>query len=207
MNSYPEYVQVDGQQFKLDTDFRTGLKCFEVINDPDISDYERSLAVIYLLLDDLPENVNFEKLMDVLKVYLSCGRKDDNSGSGGKKDMDLNEDENYIVSSFMHDYGIDLTRPLQMHWWRFIALLDGLSSECILSRIRDIRTCDLNDYKGKARTRMAKAKEAVALKKEVRYTDEEKDAIDHFESLLAEKPKGSNCLDDGDTFLDEDEDN
>ena len=32
---YPKYIEVEDQRFELDTDYRTALKCFEVIEDPD----------------------------------------------------------------------------------------------------------------------------------------------------------------------------
>ena len=46
---YPEYAEIDGKQYKLNTDFKVALKCFEVIEDDLICDEERSLAIIYLL--------------------------------------------------------------------------------------------------------------------------------------------------------------
>lgn len=70
---YPKYIEVEDQRFELDTDYRTALKCFEVIEDPDIDDVERSLAVIVLLLNDIPQ-VDLNKVMELLMRYLSCGK-------------------------------------------------------------------------------------------------------------------------------------
>ena len=30
---FPEYANINGQRYKLNTDFRVGLRCFEVIED------------------------------------------------------------------------------------------------------------------------------------------------------------------------------
>ena len=192
---YPKYIEVEDQRFELDTDYRTALKCFEVIEDPDIDDIERSLAVIVLLLNDIPQ-VDLNKVMELLMRYLSCGKSKD-SATGVQKDMDLHADENYIIASFASDYKIDLSSVESMHWWHFITLLDGLSGDCVLNRVREIRTCDLKDYRGKARERMAKAKAQLALP--TKLTAEHQKALDKFDALFL---SSENRLDDGDTLLD-----
>ena len=165
----------------------------EVVEDDSISEKERALAIIYLLTDDIPD-VNLDKLLKLLVKYLQCGEE---KVPTDKKDMDLKQDEKYIISSFMFDYHIDLTKE-HMHWWRFIDLLNGLSSECILSRIRDIRTMDLSIYKDpKTRERILKARAQVALKINHTQTEEEKEKIAKFEAHFANK------LDDDDYLLEE----
>lgn len=47
--SNPEYVKVDGELYKINTDFRVALECNKIAEDENIGDYERSLAIIYKL--------------------------------------------------------------------------------------------------------------------------------------------------------------
>lgn len=195
--NYPKYVEVDGYKFLLDTDYRIAIRCFEVIDDDSISDYERSLAVIYLLVGDIPQEVNLEKLLNVLKKYLSCGQVEEKTSKPLKKDMDLIQDEKYIVASFMSDYHLDLSTDQHIHWWHFCNLLNGLTGDCVLSKVREIRTCDLKNYKGKSKELMAKAKAELALKEKV--TQEDEDALNKFDALFNVSEK--NELDDGDDFL------
>ena len=184
LGNYPEYIEVDGEKLKLNTDFRTALKCFEVIDDPNIDDYERTFAVAYLLLDDIPFE-KLDKIMPLLKRYLSCG---EDNHSDGKPDMDLLHDEKYVVASFMSDYQIDLSKTDYIHWWQFMTLVGGLTEDCILNRVRQIRTMDLKDYKGKARQKLAKAKEQLALPtKAHRLSQEEEDAMEKFDALFTKK--------------------
>lgn len=192
---YPKYIEVDGARFALDTDYRTAIKCFEIIEDETIDDYERALAVIYLLIGDIPQNVNYQKLMDLIKKYLSCNQE--KTTGIQKKDMDLIQDERYIVASFMSDYQIDLSDNKPIHWWHFCNLLNGLTGECVINKVREIRTCDLNIYKGKARERMAKAKKELALKEKT--TRAEEDAMKKFDDLFT--VSNENNLDEDDEFL------
>ena len=199
MKVYPEYIETKGARYKIDTSFKTALRCMEIVEDRMISDQERALAVMYLLLDDIPQE-NLEDILGLLKKYLECGRE--KGPINNERDMDLMQDEAYIASSFMHDYGIDLSKS-DMHWWKFIDLLDGLSSECILSRVRDIRTMDISQYKDpKTRERLLRARRQVALKqKEEPQTEEEREAEALFESRL----KGTNTLDPDDYLLEDEE--
>jgi len=193
---YPTQISVDNQVFPIDTDYRTALRCFEVLMDESIENEERSFAIIYILLGDLPD-ANWDKIIKLLVRYLKCDREQTESNI---PDMDMKQDAKYIIASFLSDYQIDLSKDTHVHWWHFIDLLDGLSGECILNRIRDIRTCDINDYKGKYRSKMQKAKEQVALKQTI--SDEDLRAIEEFDALL----NGNNELSKDDYILEEEGD-
>lgn len=198
MRTYPTKIQVDGVTIPLDTSFKTALRVMEIVDNDSISDQERALATIYLLTDDIPK-VDLNKLMKLLTEYLQCGEQPSRHASL-KKDMDFQQDEKFIISSFMYDYGIDL-QTTDMHWWRFIDLLNGLSSECILSRVRDIRTMDLSIYKdAKTKERILKARAQVALKSKHVETEEEKEHLSKFEAHFQ---SASNQLDDDDYLLEE----
>ena len=56
MNNYPEYVEVEDRRYKINTDFRYAIECNKVAEDKNIGDFERALAVIYLLFGD--EGIN-----------------------------------------------------------------------------------------------------------------------------------------------------
>lgn len=58
-------------------------------------------------------------------------------------------DEELIYASFLSDYGIDLAKE-KLHWWRFLALLKGLSSESALMKVAAIRAAKLSDIKNPA---------------------------------------------------------
>lgn len=176
---YPEYATIDGKDYELNTDFSVALRCFEVIEDEEINDTERALAVIFLLFGFIPES-NLDKFLDKASLFLQCGTKNDKPS--GERDIDLNADRCYINASFMSDYKIDLSQE-KMHYWMFVDLLKGLTEHCILSRVREIRNYDISEIKDtKTRNKILKAQEQVALPKKL--TKEEQEAIDNFEKLF-----------------------
>lgn len=187
---YPEYIEVNGEQHKINTDFKTALACFEALADENINDIARVYAIISLLLAvevngeiQVPqfENQELNKVAELLIKYLSCN--DESEGTTvNKRDMDFVQDKQYIYASFLSDYNIDLENT-NMHWWKFCNLIKGLTDKCILNRIRDIRNTDLSEYKdNKTREKLIKAMESVKLKE--KKTKEQKDAIDEFNSLF-----------------------
>lgn len=188
--SYPEYVEVKNKRYKINTDFRIAIKCDSVAKNTNIGDYERALAVIYLLFgeDALKDTNNHNDLLVLAKKFLSCGEEEETKNDNEEPDMDFNQDMDYIEASFMSDYGIDLTLT-KMHWWKFSNLISGLSNSefgncCVLNRIRNLRNLDTKEIKdAKEKQRIEKAKKMVALKKEQKkreYTEQEKQNIDEF---------------------------
>lgn len=177
---YPEYANINGQRYKLNTDFRVGLRCFKVIDDPSICDEERALAVVYLLFGFVPES-EISLFLEKATLFLQCGKtKEEHEHQ--KKDMDFVHDAGYISASFMSDYQLDLNTA-KLHWWQYCELIQGLTEHCVLSRVREIRNYDLSDIKdAKGKMRMAQAKEALALP--IEHTQEELDAIAAFESIF-----------------------
>lgn len=177
---FPKYANINGQRYKLNTDFRVGLRCFEVIEDETICDEERSLAIIYLLFGFIPEK-DLTPFLEKAQIFLQCGKPREEHEQQ-KKDMDFTHDRAYINASFMSDYKIDLN-AIKMHWWQFCELIQGLTEESVLSRVREIRNYDLAEIKdSKSRMKMAKAQASVALP--VKHTREELEAIDAFERLF-----------------------
>ena len=169
---YPEYVEVEGKRYKINTDFRVAIECNRIAEDDNIGNLERALAIIYTLFGD--EGINtpehYEKLLELAQKYLLCGNEFDNN-SNEKPDMDFIEDYGYIWASMMSDYnGLDIDKE-NIHWWKFNELLNGLSNSemgncCVLNRIRNLRTFDVSQIKDhKEKEKIIKAKKQVQLKK------------------------------------------
>ena len=187
----PEYVKIGEKKYKINTDFRVAIKCNCIAEDTTISDTERALAIIYLLYGDegLNDFENHEKLMELAKKYLLCGEEPmDNIES--KKDMDYIQDKYYIRSSFIQDYKYNPYEKEYLHWYDFYHDLNNLSNSefgncCILSRIRNFRNLNVSEIKdSKKRAEIIKIKEYLALKKEIKMTEEQKKNQDNFYKLL-----------------------
>lgn len=189
--NYPEYIEVSNKKYKINTDFRVAIECNRIAQDETIGNFERSLAIIYMLLGEqaLNDFNNHDKILKLIRKYLLCNKE---YKSEGIPDMDFEEDMDYIEASFMSDYHIDLTNT-NMHWWKFWNLMNGLSNSelgncCVLNNIRNLRNFDVTKIKDdKERQKILKAKEDVALKKykkENNITEEQQKSMDELNKLL-----------------------
>ena len=177
MNSYPEYIEIYNKRYKINTDFRIALKCDEIYRDDTICDYEKTLAIIYLLLGDegLKDTFNHEKMCELLVKYLLCGKTAEDLNDDSDPSMSFKQDTGYIKASFMSDYQIDLDNT-NLHYWAFYDYLQGLTDDSVLNRVRMIREEPLSGKKGKEREKWEKAKKQVELKKEKTQREKELDA-------------------------------
>lgn len=192
MVEYPEFAEIDGELYKINTDYKYALECFKIIDNASISDMERAIAVVSVLFGrenekgdivGIPENL--EKALEKATIFLSCGKENKNIKET-KKDMDFEYDKEFIYASFISDYNIDLENK-EMHFWKFCSLISGLTEDSILNRVRDLRNTNLSDYKdSKTKGKIQEAMERVALPTEYDYDSEDIQAIDEFNKLLGD---------------------
>lgn len=133
-----------------------------------------------MLFGEIPDDEHYEEYLEKAAYFLQCGQtiKQQNDKPA---DMDFEYDRKYINASFMQVYGIDLNTT-DLHFWQFIELIEGLPSDCVLSKVREIRTCDVKDYAEKDRADIRQLKQELALPK--RFSKEEQEASDEFEALF-----------------------
>lgn len=177
---YPEYMTIQGKDYKINTDYRVALACFKAINDTEIDDTSRMLAVVTLLLGkDFPLELVSEAL-DKCGVYLRCGKE--KNPEDNEIDMDYEQDKGYLMASFMSRYHIDINKE-KLHWWAYNDLIMGFGEDDIMSRVRYIRNYDLSKIKdAKDREEMIKAKKEVELK--VPKTKEQKELDKFWDGIL-----------------------
>ena len=195
MNNYPEYAEVNGHKYKINTDFRYAIRCDEIAKDPTIGDTEKALGILVTLFGeegvDHPDD--YEKLFNIAKKYLCCGEELINDE---KIDMDLQQDQGYIASSFKYDYKYNPYQEKYVHWYEFYNDLCNLSNSdmgncCVLNRIRNLRNCDTSKIKDtEEKNKVEKAKKLVAIHKpeeRKNYTEQEIENMNKFKELLGKE--------------------
>lgn len=182
---YPTKMEANGNIYNINSDFRIALACLRALNDSEISDTERFYAIETLLLGSDVREEDELIIKDKIALYLRCGKEENISDE--EVDMDYIQDYDEITTSIRSCYfNLDVEKMDYLHWWEFNKLIKGLSSDCLLNRIRDIRNIDLRDIKDKKeREKIIKAKKQVALKKQQpKQNDDEKQSQDDFYRLL-----------------------
>ena len=193
----PSYTKIDGEVYEINTDFRVGIECNKVAQDTSVGDYERALAIIYLLFGEKGLNATKiqDKLLNIGLKYLSLGKDKNALKSKIKRyELDINKCEGIIRSSFKFDYGFDPYEMEYLHWYDFYNDLENLSTSefgncCILNRIVDILEKDPKEIKDKkTRDNLAEAQKELKKKyciiHEQELTKRQKESAAKFFSAL-----------------------
>lgn len=194
--NHKKKIKIDGIIYEADLDFRTAIKCNQIAEDNSISQFERPLAILYLVFGEeaLNHEDHYEKLLKWYFDYLKCGK--DIKQENITPDMDYEEDKGYIASSFKYDYQYNPYNMEYLSWEEFYNDLNNLSNSelgdcCILNRVRNLRNFDVSKIKdNKEREKIIKAKQQVALKKNIHKkqpTEKQKESARKFIEALGLK--------------------
>jgi len=173
LDKLPKYTS---EGLKIRTDFKESIKFELLMQDNKISEVDKLAIALNLYYYEVPKNV--EKAIQDMLWFYRCGKEiktSQNKEENKQKQIYSYEfDAEYIYSSFMEQYKIDLNTS-HMHWWKFKALFEGLNENTQIVKIMGYRAIDLGKIKDKEeKARYKKLKKLYALP-DMR-TQEEKEA-------------------------------
>ncbi|PKY89699.1 hypothetical protein CYJ57_03035 [Falseniella ignava] len=159
-----KYV-IGDKEYTLNLAFNVVLKVIELMRDDSVDEINRLFTALFLFFGedvrgDLTLEIATESFMDIFDTYVRMENEEadvvrDIKGniipreiidkSKSEEDdqplYDISQDGEYIYSSFMQAYGIDLfDEQNKMHWHKFNALLSGLPSDTKFAEVIRIRS-------------------------------------------------------------------
>lgn len=177
-------MEVNGRIYNINTDYRVALACLKALDDDSITDYEKFVAVESLLLGLNVLRKDELALKPKIMKYLRCGREI--NVDSNEIDMDYIQDETIIRTSIRQCYNnLDIGKIDYLHWYEYNELIEGLTTESLLNKIRELRSYDLRKETDlKRKKELEKAQKRVALKKKkIPLTDEQKNKVEQFYKL------------------------
>lgn len=152
------------KNIKLKTDFRAWIKFELILQDRDLTDEDKFFKIIETVVKDFKDiekiilnEKEIQEFFNYIMWFYSPDFKKNKrqeeikeENKDNKKTMiySFEYDADYIYSSFFECYKIDLT-TVKMHWWKFKALLIGLSEDCIFSKILGYRSMKIDSKMSK----------------------------------------------------------
>lgn len=131
----PTTLMVNGQDYKINADFRTALKIILAFEDSELAGVEKSILFYDNLYIDKPDDI-----LAALKQgswFLNGGKADDTEPDGPRV-FSWDRDSNLIYAAFQQTHGIDLSEA-DLHWWKFLALFMDLGSETAFCSLVGLR--------------------------------------------------------------------
>lgn len=143
---FPTALNVDGTECPVNPGFRTVLRCYEIQGDR--TELSKDELLKMLLMFYRKQKLFSEGHINQMFWFFSCGREKKKksfprkiAGINNKQPFDFEEDADLIYAGFLQQYGIDLQEE-DMHWWKFMILLENLGADTRLNRIMEYRTVD-----------------------------------------------------------------
>lgn len=179
--------------YPISTDFRTGIRIMQCLQDDEFSKNERVICALCLLFPDKDRRPDLMESQKALEWFMTGFNHDKHKKKTNEKRIyDFDIDQWRIYSAFLHQYGINLNTA-NMHWFVFMGLLSNLD-ECAFTRVIDIRTKKINSKDGReVKKAISEAKEVYKINsvKEQELTREEKErevaALELFNILRTKK--------------------
>lgn len=174
----PASLFVAGIFVPIKTDFRTWLKVWK-IREGNQAPWKKAFAILAIVYPTAEHKrhiaENYEEALSQALEFLNRTLGDDaperpltrsEKRLRGLRLLDWDYDATRVVADFMREYGIDLTDDeVSMHWWRFMALFNGLSDQSATMEVIAIRAADIDDknLSGDAKKRLRERKTAFML--------------------------------------------
>lgn len=164
----PTSIVINGDHVRIRTDFRDYISLMDMLKDKDIKSIDKVLILSDYFLDDVEiSQPAIDALCDFMSMDIAEGETSQSRTSKQKNLFSFSVDYPYILSAFLHDYGIDLIDIKYMHWWKFRMLFDGLSEDNEIKKRIMYRGINLNEIRDpEERKRIQKIQKVIELKQE-----------------------------------------
>lgn len=141
----PKSVNIGGEDFPIRYDYRVVLDIFEAINDPDLNDEDRALAVLQMFYPDFDRIEDYDAAIRECLKFINGGKEEE----AGKKQPQLvcwEQDFSYIVAPVNRVLGEEI-RSIEydqdanaggLHWWTFLSAYYEIG-DCLFAQIVRIR--------------------------------------------------------------------
>ena len=187
VDELPEAVEIDGQEYEINTDFRACLRVILAFEDGELTNMEKQMIMLQNLYPVQPENTR--AAMEMAVKFLNGGQAADSESDDKPRLYSFDQDGNFIFAAFKQTHGVDLaTEPL--HWWKFLTLFMDLGAEttfCSLVGLRKrVKSGKATKEERKAYREMG---DVAELKKLDTRTLEEKERAAEFFRLAEEGRK------------------
>lgn len=137
----PTSIDVAGQKFDLNTDYRAAIRANIVLSDSTMPDRRRAYSALYILIPGA-DGIEYGMLNEAygkLMQYLHGGAEPPTGGKRGPKLVDWEQDFDLIISAMNKMLQRDIREDDHMHWWTFMSYYKELDEKSMFSQVVQIR--------------------------------------------------------------------
>lgn len=140
LDDLPEAVEVNGVEYAVNSDFRTGLACILDMESSELTDEEKCILLLKRIYGEtIPDDV--EVALKLAVKFLDGGKEppeEENPFADNKRLYSFEKDSALIYAAFQQTHGIDLQK-VDLHWWQFLALFQDLGADTAFCNMINLR--------------------------------------------------------------------
>lgn len=135
----PTALTIGDTTYAIRSDYRAILDICIVLNDPDLTEQERSLAALDIFYPDF-DAMPPEHYRDAVRqcFWFINGGEDESEQPRSAKLMDWEQDFRYIVAPVNRVLGHEIRAQDYLHWWTFLSAYYEIG-DCTFAQIVRIR--------------------------------------------------------------------
>lgn len=141
----PTTVSINGEDIPIRTDFRVVLDMMEAMNDPELDDKDKAVAVITIFFPKPERVTNYEEALKAAFRFVDGGSE--RKGKASARLVDWEQDFERIIAPVNRVLGYEAravpydtdTNSGGLHWWTFLAAYMEIGGDCLFSQIVSIR--------------------------------------------------------------------
>ena len=146
----PTAFLIGGKEYKISSDFRIMLELEEIFSSDELTEAEKGEKALRLFYGCIPENV--EEAVEKLCFFWQGGRNESprklRRQTAGEDFYhgpiySFIHDAGLIYAAFLTQYGIDLCEAEGLHWWKFLALFEGLEEDRLMKEVMRCRAVEV----------------------------------------------------------------
>lgn len=139
IGTLPKQLNINGISRAIRSDYRVALLIFQAYNDPELSDQEKTAAMLGCLYKDFEEILPEDYQGAITQaVWFLDGGSDKPEHQQPKKIMDWEQDEQLIFSAVNKVAGCETRSKRYIHWWTFLDYFNEIG-EGLFSSVINIR--------------------------------------------------------------------
>ena len=140
LDDLPEAIEVNGVEYAVNFDFRTGLACILDMESSEFTDEEKAILLLRRIYGEtIPDDV--ETAIKLAVKFLDGGKEppeEENPFADNTRLYSFEKDSALIYAAFRQTHGIDLQKA-DLHWWQFLALFQDLGADTAFCNMINLR--------------------------------------------------------------------
>ena len=140
LDDLPEAIEINGVEYAVNFDFRSGLACILDMESSELTDEEKCILLLRRIYGDvIPEDG--ETAIKLAVKFLDGGKEpleEENPFADNTRLYSFEKDSALIYAAFRQTHGIDLQKA-DLHWWQFLALFQDLGADTGFCNLVNLR--------------------------------------------------------------------